>query len=96
MKQQVKVNKEVKRRRYDAEFIASALRMIENGQRVTDVAHALGIRENQLHRWRAAARAQQAPDEQGRELAELRARVRQLETERDILKKALSIFSRVT
>lgn len=96
MKQQVNVNKEVKRRRYDAEFIASALRMVENGQRVTDVAHALGIRENQLHRWRSAAREQEVPDEQAKELAELRARVRQLETERDILKKALSIFSRAT
>ncbi|GAB4494620.1 MAG: hypothetical protein OHK0019_21510 [Saprospiraceae bacterium] len=63
MKQQVKIKKEVKRRRYDAEFIASALRMVENGQRVMDVAQALGIRENQLHRWRAAARQQQAPDE---------------------------------
>lgn len=96
MKQKNKAHNEGSRRRYDAEFKASALRMIENGQRVAEVAQALGVRENQLHRWRAAAREQVIPDEQAREVAELRARVRQLETERDILKKALSIFSRMT
>ena len=96
MKQKSKTQNEGSRRRYDAEFKTSALRMVENGQPVAEVARALGIRENQLHRWRAAARAEQVPDEQARELAELRARVRQLETERDILKKALSIFSRMT
>jgi transposase len=96
MKQQNKVQNEGGRRRYDAEFKASALRMVENGGRVSEVAKALGIRENQLHRWRSAAREDQSSDEKTRELVELRARVRRLETERDILKKALSIFSRET
>lgn len=96
MKQQNKSQKEGSRRRYEAEFKTSALRMVENGQTVAEVARALGIRENQLHRWRAAARAEQVPDEQALKIAQLQAQVRQLETERDILKKALSIFSRMT
>jgi transposase len=96
MKQKDKVPPPVGRRRYDAEFKASAIRMVEQGKRVSEVAQALGIRRTELHRWLAAAREGQLGNEEGRELAELRARVRQLETERDILKKALSIFSRAT
>ncbi len=83
-----------RRRKYDDEFKRQALQMIANGQAVRSVAQALGIGENLLHKWKQAARLQQSPDE--REAVELRARLRQVEQERDILKKALSIFSRQT
>ncbi len=80
------------RRKYDDEFKRDALRMIANGQAVRSVAQNLGIGENLLHKWKQAARAHQSPD--AREVSELRSRLRQVEQERDILKKALSIFSR--
>ncbi len=83
-----------RRRKYDDKFKRQALQMIANGQAVRSVAQALGIGENLLHKWKQAARLQQSPDE--REAVELRARLRQVEQERDILKKALSIFSRQT
>ena len=86
--------KEQARRKYDDEFKRQALQMIANGQAVRSVAQALGIGENLLHKWKHTARACESPDE--REVAELRARLRQVEQERDILKKALSIFSRQT
>lgn len=66
--------------------------MIENGQTVRSVAESLGVGENLLHKWKSAKRAGASDLE--RENLELRARNRQLELERDILKKALSIFSR--
>lgn len=58
------------------------------------VAEGLGISENLLHNWKKSNRARQSAAE--REVEQLRQRLRQVEMERDILKKALSIFSRQT
>ena len=80
------------RRKYDQEFKLSALKMIENGQSVRSVAQSLGVGESQLHKWKRQFKLSRAADDA--EVAELRARLRQVEMERDILKKALSIFSR--
>ena len=73
--------------------------MIANGRSVLQVAQALGIGENLLYRWRS----QQEPNGKEKidsplavENERLRHQLRQLEQERDILKKALSIFSRQT
>jgi transposase len=82
------------RRKYDEEFKQQALAMIRHGQSVRSVAEALGISENLLHQWRRAARANQSSAEL--EVVQLRQRLKQVEMERDILKKALSIFSRQT
>jgi transposase len=80
------------RRKFDEDFKQSALKMIDNGQSVRSVAQALGVSENLLHKWKQARHANRSGLEA--ENAELRARLRQVEMERDILKKALSIFSR--
>ncbi len=82
----------ISRRKYDEDFKRSALRMIENGQSVRSVAQALGVGESQLHKWKRQDR--QTRSTPHLEVVELRARLRQVEMERDILKKALSIFSR--
>ena len=82
------------RRNYDDEFKRNALKMVENGQSVRSVAAALGISESLLHAWRRSARRELSSSD--REIAQLRARLRQVELERDILKKALSISSRQT
>lgn len=82
------------RRNYDDEFKRNAVKMVENGQSVRSVAAALGLSESLLHAWRRAARKEQSSSDA--EVAQLRARLRQVELERDILKKALSIFSRQT
>ena len=66
--------------------------MVRNGQSVRSVAEALGISENLIHQWKRAARANQSSAEL--EVEQLRQRLKQVEMERDILKKALSIFSR--
>lgn len=66
--------------------------MIDNGQTVRSVAQSLGIGENLLHKWKSARVKGASGLEQ--ENIELRGKVRQLELERDILKKALGIFSR--
>lgn len=80
------------RRKYDEDFKRNALKMIENGQSVRSVSQALGVGESQLHKWKRSIRRSRSAEDV--EVAELRARLKAVETERDILKKALSIFSR--
>ena len=86
-------NKTIKtRRKYDDVFKQQALQMLRLGQSVPAVAEALGVGEGLLYKWKQALR----PAAIDQELEQLRARLKQVETERDILKKALSIFCRPT
>jgi transposase len=82
------------RRKYDDEFKLQALKMIEQGQSVRSVAQNLGVSENLLHQWKKTRLANRSALEE--ENSRLQAKLKQVETERDILKKALSIFSRQT
>jgi transposase len=79
------------KRKYDDEFKRQALTMIENGQSVRSVAQSLGVGENLLHKWKHIRNGNR--NELETEVAELKARLRQTEIERDILKKAVAIFS---
>jgi transposase len=83
-----------RKRKYDEEFKQQALVMVRNGQTARSVAQALGIGENLIHRWKRASRTELPATEQ--EVEQLRRQLKQVEMERDILKKALSIFSRQT
>ncbi len=92
-----------KRRKYDADFKAEVLKMVASGKPVTEISQALGIGENIIYRWKSKQR--QVSSQQGKagqltdvwqEVDQLREKLRQTELERDILKKALAIFSRAT
>lgn len=89
-----------KRRKYDADFKSEVLKMLASGQTAVYVANALGVSENLIYRWKSVNQVGKkmvaAQGELAAENQHLKDRVRQLETERDILKKALSIFSRAT
>lgn len=80
------------RRKYDETFRREAVKMVNNGQSVRSVAQSLGVAENLIHKWKKARNRVSTPEES--EMVELRARLRQAEAERDVLKKAISIFSR--
>ena len=84
-------------RRYDSEFKANALRLVASGRSVPSVADSLGIDKSLIYTWRRQAEPFSAEEEaEFDELTHLRKRVLELEEERDILKKALAIFSRKT
>jgi transposase len=87
-----------KQRKYGAEFKAEALRLVSSGRRVAEVAAELGIGENLLYKWRSDGQSAQATVAvvANDEIDTLRRQIRQLEQERDILKKALLIFSQKT
>ena len=95
---------EKRQRRYDAEFKKEVLKMTMEGKSVVEVARDLGISPERIYKWRrdeklrigavafaSAGGKALTPEE------ELRALRQELETtkrERDILKKALAIFSK--
>jgi transposase len=72
--------------------------MVKNGQSVPSVSQALGIGESLLYKWKSeqGGKSAQLGSSQELENETLRKQVKQLELEREILKKALGIFSRVT
>ena len=87
-----------RRRRYDAEFKKNALDLIGDGRSVRSVAHSLGISEGVLHKWKQQAKekSQMGENEDNEEIIRLKKELQEVKRERDILKKALSIFSRST
>lgn len=95
MKSKELIKEKQPRRQYDAEFKASAIQMIQNGRSVADVSRALGVNENLLHKWKSTVLQSTVSSDQT-EIERLQRYVKQLEMEREILKKALSIFSRTT
>jgi transposase len=93
------------RRRFDQQFKADAVRLSgEGGKTVAEVARNLGVSRNQLDRWRRQLRAttsvQAAFPGNGnlgtdkKELEELRRELARVKEEREILKKAMAVFSR--
>lgn len=88
------------RRKYDADFKKEVIRMIELGRTVPDVAQSLGIGTNLIYYWiKRAKKKKETPGVESdisfdEEKVALQKRIRELEQERDILKKALGIFSR--
>lgn len=94
------------KRKYDASFKADVVNLIASGRSVSEIARSLGIGENIIYRWRrqalggtpaaageAPATAGAAPVSLSEHLA-LQKRLREVEMERDILKKAVGIFSK--
>jgi transposase len=91
------------RKTYTREFKLQALRMLtDQGLSVAEVARQLGVGENCLRVWRAAAaegRGEGAFPGPGNlsaeqeELRRLRAEVARLRAERDLLKKAAAYFA---
>ena len=91
------------RRKYTREFKIEALRLItDEGLSFAKVARDLGVNETMLYRWRKEL--SEAPEEafpgqgnlkpQDEELRRLRRELEIVKQERDILKKAISVFSR--
>ena len=91
-----------KRKVYTPEFKLRAVQMItEQKHSVAEVARRLGVTENRLHEWKKAIAEKGVDAFPGsghltpveEELRQLRADVKRLEMERDILKKAAAFFA---
>ncbi len=90
-----------KKKRFDKDFKISAVKMVtEGGHKAAEVARSLGIHPNVLYTWkrRYSENGNKAFPGKGHltELVALRRKLREVEMERDILKKAVGIFSKTT
>ena len=95
------------RRKYDSEFKKNAVLLTEEpGRTVPDVADSLGITSDLIYRWRREFRKNGeiafpgygkmtlTPDQ--KRIRDLEKKLKDAEMERDILKKAMAIFSRTS
>jgi transposase len=79
-------------KKYDEEFKREAVRKVFDGQTVRSVSRELGVSENQIHNWKKRIRETNSDD--ANEVIALKRKLREVEMERDILKKAALIFGR--
>ena len=86
-----------KRRRFTEEFKAEAVQMLLDGHSASSISERLGLSgPNLLYRWKGQMIREGGSMAVGLEgrVRELEAELKRVERERDILKKALSIFGR--
>jgi transposase len=79
-------------KKYEDEFKREAVRKILDGQSVASVVRKFGVSTAQLHTWKKQ-KLEVATDVE-RENLELKRRLREVEMERDMLKKAALTFGR--
>lgn len=90
-----------KNKTFTEDFKREAVKLVESGQSVEQAAIDLGIGKTSLYRWclqfgkRRETQALASTDEDLRkENARLRKRLREVEEEREILKKATAFFAK--
>lgn len=92
-------------RKYDREFKLEAVKLVvEGGRKISEISQNLGIHENLLRAWKKKyledglnafpGKGNLKPDEA--EMMRLRRKLKDAEEERDILKKAVAIFSKAS
>ena len=87
---------------YPDQFRREAVGLLRSGRSIPDVAESLGVSQQTLRNWSKREQADRGErhdtltSAEREELRELRKRVRRLEQERDILKRATALFARET
>jgi len=92
----------LQRRKFDTQFKMEAVRLVLNGKSIKQVASDLGIGASVLARWRREylvdtqhafpGKGHLKPEDE--EMRQLKKQLRDVTEERDILKKAMAIFSK--
>jgi transposase len=90
-----------KRRLFSPEFKAETVKLVDSGRSMSEVGRELGLHVSVVSEWvrQAKADAGKGPPEaltsaEKAELSELRRRVKRLEMEKEILKKAAAFFAK--
>ena len=87
---------------YPESFRREAVELVRQGRGIPDVAESLGVSAQSLRHWVKQHQLDRFERDDGlasaerEELRELRKRVKRLEQERDILKRATALFARET
>ena len=93
-----------KRKTFDKEFKTMIVQLVESGQKVSVIAEEYGLIESVIYRWRREYNNTNRPaftgngnaalTDQEKEIVRLKKELKEAQLERDILKKAVSIFSK--
>jgi transposase len=95
--------KDMQRKSYTREFKIRAVQLMEESSKsIRQLAEELGVSENNLYNWRKQLREkadnaflnEPRLDEKELEIRRLKARVSELEEEREIFKKAAAFFAK--
>jgi transposase len=88
-------------KKYDNDFKSMIVELVKSGRKVKDLAEEYGLDQSMIRRWRRQYEAKsgdfnkkQELSQEDLELRALRKELREVSLERDILKKAVSIFSK--
>lgn len=87
---------------YPEQFRREAVELVRGGRSIRDVAESLGVSHQTLRNWVKQTQLDRHERDDGltsaerEELRELRRRVRRLEREREILKRAAAFFAAET
>jgi transposase len=87
---------------YPEQFRREAVELVRGGRSVKDVAESLGCSDQSLHAWMKQYQLDRRERDDGltsaerEELRQLRRRVKRLEQEREILKRAAVLFAAET
>tara|TARA_B110000014_G_C20063734_1_gene554171 strand:+ start:157 stop:471 length:315 start_codon:yes stop_codon:yes gene_type:complete len=94
----------VGRKVYEKEYKIMIVELIESGQKVSVVSQEYGLNEGMVRRWRREFTNPNKPNFTGngnqsltveeKEIAKLKKALKEAQLERDILKKAVGIFSK--
>ena len=89
------------KQRYTSEFKDEAVRQVtEKGHSVQEVAARLGVSSHRLYKWVKGVRPEKDEEradellDAKKQILKLRAELRRVQEERDILKKAAAYFAR--
>jgi transposase len=87
-------------KRYGEEFKVEAVKQVsERGYGVREVSERLGISQKSLYKWLGERRGDKGSmklNESQQEIARLKAELRRVQEERDILKKAAAYFAKAS
>lgn len=88
--------KQKRGQKYDIQFKEQVLQKIRSGQSIPKVASELGISESIIYQWQGKLGSddKRKISDLEKELTQLRNQLKQVEMERDILKKATAIFAK--
>lgn len=91
----------MKKRRFDIEFKRTIVELVLSGKKVKEISLEYDLTQSMINRWKreftrgsTGIRSTQEMTEEKLEMANLRKELREITMERDILKKAVSIFSK--
>jgi transposase len=83
---------EGKRMKYDDEFKREVVNRVFSGQKIVSIARDLGVSESLIYKWKREIKGTNS--DEANELIELKKKLREVEMENEILKKAALIFGR--